>query len=623
MSITPPIPLRDEAAICLFGDVKARKTNGADLTKLMSPPVSVPNPYGWMRSDKRDSQKVLDHLAIENKYTVESQSHLESLRTSIYNSMLSKITETDFTAPTPNGAFVYYTRTFAGKSYKVHCRAPRDSSTLQPCNVSNDPSKPVMEGEVVLLDENVLAEGKSYCSVGTCKPSPDGSKLAYSLDTVGGETYDIFVVDIATGEVVDDSVKEVDAAVLWGDDVSIYFNRMDEEHRPYKTMRHTLKTDPSADELLFTEPDALFWLSLGKSQDGEYIFIESASKETSEVNFVHLKSKSKSKLGCVAARRSKVLYEVESRNGRFYISTNVGGTPNFHLVSCPAEANCEDKWEPVTFAGERIFDGENSRVLDGVCCLKSHMICYGREEGMPQIFVAKFDDGTDNVGAFERLEFDEDVYDVRGFKNLEYDTDKLWITYESMTTPQKTLKVDLAAGGRDLVKETVVSGYDPSEYECKRLEVLSRDGKTKIPCSMVWKKSLRKAEGTPQHVHLYGYGSYGACIEADFRSTRLALLDKGMIFVIAHIRGGGELGRGWYEMPNGAKYKCKKNTFYDFVDVAKSLVDSGMTEPAKLSAEGRSAGERVFWDFFLCFLKQLSSTKRCAWPNPPPCPNAS
>ena len=584
--IQPPCPRREEEAVTLFGDVKEWKTNGADKSKLLAPPRAVPNPYGWMRSDKRDDKDVLEHLKKENEYTKATTDHLESLRSTIYEEMLSKVTETDFTAPTPLGEFVYYSRTFQGKSYSVRCRAPRNANLLQTGAV--DASKPVMEGEVVFLDENKLAEGHDYCSVGQAKVSPNGKLLAYTLDLVGGETYDIIVVDISSGEKLDE-VKEVDSPVLWGDDKTLFYNKMDEQHRPWQTYRHTLSSDSANDVKLFEEPDELFWLGISKSQDGKFLFIESSSKETSEVLFVDLGNVN-SEAQPVAKRRKKVLYDVEHRDGIWYISTNVGGTTNFHLVSCEAKAESENDWEPVVDRnGERLFNGE-TRVFDGIMALKSHGVCFGREGGIPQIWCIKFN-GKD-IASFDRLQFEEDVYDVGGVRNHEYDTSNLFLYYESLTTPTKTIKLDLNAvvsETREVIKAKVVPGYDASLYASERITVKSRDGKTEIPCSIVYRRDLRD-ESKPQHLHLYGYGSYGSCIEADFRSTRLALLDRGVIFVIAHVRGGGELGRGWYEMPNGAKYGCKKNTFYDFVDAAKHLIDKKMTEPEKLSIEGRSAG---------------------------------
>ena len=556
--------------------------------------MKLADPYGWMRDESREKEEVLEHLKEENKYMDEVTSHLAPLRSKLYDEMLAHLQETDFTAPKKWGDWLYYSRTYKGKSYKVHYRAPSSSLGSGPVQWDGEAASAVLPGETLLLDENVLGEGKPYCAVGALKPDPSQRLLAYTLDNKGGETYSIFIKDIESGEVVDELVGEIDSRVLWGsNDKTIFYEKMDDTHRPYQLCMHKVGTPQDTDVVLFEEKDLQFWLSSWKSQDGNFLLISSGSKETSEINYIDLREETV-QVKCVAKRRPKTLYEVEHRNGMFYIWTNHGGLPNMKLMSCKAAPNCEGEWRELTAPdGEALFPGDDSshRVLEDVLPLKGHLVVYGRDiqEGLPQVWVVKMKD--DDVEGLQRMQFDEEAYDVSGGANLEFDVDEVAVSYNSLVSPTQTLKVSLDnLDDRRLIKKSVVPNYDASKYACARFKVRSRDGKTDIPVSMVWNKELRKPEGEPQHLHLYGYGSYGYSMECSFGSSRLPLLDRGIVYVIAHVRGGGEMGRAWYEEPNGAKYLCKKNTFNDFVDVARHLQNKGMTSPDLMSTEGRSAG---------------------------------
>jgi len=398
------------------------------------------------------------------------------------------------------------------------------------------------------------------------------------------------------------ALKEADAAgseellevdgLVWGkDDDTLYYVTMDEQHRPFRLFqRRGWKGGGPVDTLLKEDLDDLFWCGVYKSLDGKYIFFESASKETSEVWYLSTEEEGTStEMKSVAPRRSKVLYEVEHGHGRWFVWTNVDGAPNMKLMTSPAAADSADEWRLLEDAdGRPVFDGSLTKALDSVTVLNSHVVIQGREGGIPRVWTY---DIASKV--MRRLEFDESAYDVGLLSHFEADTGSIALSYDSMLTPPSSIEISLEDDTmRTVLKTKVVPGYDKDRYGCDRLEVLSRDGETRIPISVVYGKEtmekVRAGERVP--VHLYGYGSYGACIEADFRSTRLPLLDRGMIYVIAHIRGGGEMGRQWYEDPTGGKYLCKKNTFNDFVDVANFLVQEKWTSPEMLSCEGRSAG---------------------------------
>ncbi|VEU40604.1 unnamed protein product [Pseudo-nitzschia multistriata] len=568
----------------------------------MDPPIPVSDPYGWLRDDKRESKEVFQHLEAENHYTQEVTKHLKGLQEELYQEFLSRIKETDYTTPRPRGNYWYYSRTFEGKSYTQYCRAPKTSEKYGTIDWDGSKESPILPGEEAYLDVNDLGKDKPYCSIGGISSSPSLKLIAYSVDYSGDEKYEMYVRNLETGEDTpikilggeqDGELLETSGDLAWGkDDSTLYYMTMDDQHRPYRLyQRKDWNGTEATDTLLKEESDDLYWCGVGKSLDGNYIFFEAASSETSEIWYLPTsEEKTTSEMRCIAPRRNKVLYEVDHGHGNWWIWTNVDESPNMKLMKAPARANCADDWKLVEDAdGKTLFDGSLSRSLDSVTVLGSHVVVQGREGGIPRIWVHATD--TKSV---ERLEFGEAAHDVCLGAHYEFDANSIAVHYDSLLTPPQSLEISLdkeSGGERTVLKSKTVPGYEKDSYGCDRLEVLSRDGTTKIPISVVYRKStMEKVEnGERVPVHLYGYGSYGSCCEADFDSTRLPLLERGMIYVIAHIRGGGEMGRQWYEEPNGAKYLCKKNTFNDFVDVARFLV-SGWTTPDLLSIEGRSAG---------------------------------
>lgn len=592
----PPVARREEESFCFAGvtmkenDETPRQAESSQET-LMDPPRAVHNPYGWLRDETRENQQVLDHLTAENAYTETMTQHLEELRQKLYSEMLTSIQETDFTVPRPRGNYLYYSRTFEGKSYTVYCRAPRTTAEIQ---WDGTAESPILPGETILLDVNVLAEGEKYCSVGAMKASPSSQLIAYSVDFTGGETCQLLVKNVTTAEIVfHDEKLEIDGSIVWGkDDTTLFYLKMDAAHRPYQVYKRVLGSD-NEDELLFQEDDELYWMGISKSLDGKYFFIETSSKETTEQHYLDLEDDD-AKLECVAKKREKVLYDVDHRNGHWWITTNVGETPNMRLMTCPVKPNSESEWADVVVNGETIFDGGYDKALEGISSFGTHLVAEGREGGIPRIWVLSLDE-TNEVQRMELLEFDEDAHDAGLSTHYEFDTDKIVVSYESLITPSSSLEISLNnPSERTTLKTRRVPGYEKSLYGWDRLTVKSRDGTVDIPVSIVYRKDVMEEhlnEGKPMHTHLYGYGSYGACMEADFSVTRLSLLRRGMVYVIAHVRGGGEMGRQWYEEPNGAKFLCKKNTFNDFIDVANWLIDEkNLTQPSMLSCEGRSAG---------------------------------
>jgi oligopeptidase B len=622
-TIAPPVARRDEDGHILAGKLSPsdpgywtdkeqtkpliRQSVGSK-EPLLDPPVKISDPYGWMRDETRTNQEVLDHLEQENAYTEQLTSHLGDLRGTIYDEMVAGIKETDHTVPSARkDGYLYYSRTFAGKSYRSHCRAPLSENedwvnAAKAWDGSAD--SPILPGEVSYLDVNQLAEGRKYCAAGAIKTSPPNAEgksefVAYTVDFSGNEVTELFVKNIATGEIIDnDPDLECYGSVQWGaDDKTLFYMKMDEQQRPYQLYRRIIGSG-EPDELLYQDDDELYWVHFSKSFDGKFIFVSSGSKETSESHFLDLTDPD-AKLQCVAKRRKKVLYYVDHRAGYWYISTNVGGSPNMKLMVSEAVADSEEQWKDMMFGEEKLFDGGYDRSIDALESFQSHSVAIGREGGLPQVWVIGYDGETSSeVNSFVQLTFDEDAFDVGLGANLDCTADSVVVAYDSLVTPLSHIKIPLNAPtdleARTVLKEQEVPGYDKSQYSCERVTVPSRDGETEIPVSIVYRSETMdkiREEGVTVPTHLYGYGSYSACMEASFSTTRRALLDRGMVYVIAHVRGGGEMGRQWYEEPKGAKYLCKKNTFNDFVDVGRWLTeDRKITTPQQLSCEGRSAG---------------------------------
>jgi len=612
-SSTPtPIPIpkarREEDRVTYAGaappgwDDTIPRQSQESTERLLSPPVPIPDPYGWMRDDQRTDPEVLGHLELENEYTKRVTDHLKPLQEDLYNEFLGSIKETDYTVPRPRGEYWYYIRTFEGLSYPQYCRAPKGEDGVYEVKWDGTNDTPILPGEEVYLDVNVLAEGKTYCSVAAVKPSPCHKYVAYSIDYKGDETYVPHIKDMDTGVVLplmatgddDDKQLQTSGLFVWGKDAStLFYTTKDVNDRPYRLyQRRNWQGDAPTDTLLKEELDDLYYARSYKSLDGQYLFYTTASKETSEIWFLKLDDDGDAAMRCIAPRRNKVLYRVEHRHSQWYITTNVNSTPNMELMSSPAQPNCATQWQPILDADSKpLFDGSLVKSLSSVTVFDTHVVIQGRMGGIPRIWT--FDPESKKV---EMLEFEEAAHDVGLAANYEFGTSKVAITYDSLVTPLQTLELPLVSPNgvseRVVLKAKSVPGYDKDLYACDRRYILSRDGSTQIPISLVYRKdTMTKIQnGQPAPLHLYGYGSYGMCLESDFRATRLPLLDRGIVYVVAHVRGGGEMGRQWYEEPNGAKYLCKKNTFFDFVDVAERLVEEGMTAPKLLSCEGRSAG---------------------------------
>jgi oligopeptidase B len=575
----PPIAKREEDRVVLAGKLPPNsnliRQSESSTHSLLDPPRPIPDPYGWIRDDTRTNSDVVNHLKAENAYTEQVTHHLADLRESLYNEMIASIQETDHSTPAPrNGKFWYYTRTNQGESYNIYCRAPiedqneNDNSRRPDITWNGNSDSPILPNEQVYLNVNALAQDKSYCSVSSVSVSPDTQKLlCYAVDFTGDEIYSIHVQNLETGEVVDqDHHTSIEcSSVTWGcDSKTLFYVKMDDAHRPFQVYKRILGSKPEDDELIFEQPDDIYWTSIYKSSDYRYLFINTSSSETSEVYYLDLKQEENNDndnaaaatLQRVAEKRQKVLYDVEHFDGSWIINSNVDETPNMRLMTCPVGSDCAEDWVDMkNQQGDKLFDGGYDRSLDRVVTFEKYLVATGREGGIPRVWViepAPYATSTNNTNENDlllaekctQLIFDETAYDVGVGANYDYSTEKLTLYYDSMRTPLQSLQITLNdpnnMNQRIVLKQKKVPGYDKSTYGCDRITVKVRDG-TEVPVSMVYRKDVMEKyekNGEKLPVHLVGYGSYGACSEADFSATRLSLLNRGIVYAMAHIRGG-------------------------------------------------------------------------------------
>jgi len=608
MRSTPPVPARLPHTI-KFGKVdgEARGDN------LMDPPRTGVDDLYWLRDDARADKDVIAHLKAENAYTNFVTKDQRGLRKRIYQEMLSHVQQTDEAAPYKVGGFLYYTRTVEGKAYALYCRKAivgLDAvGTVGGVTVPDEGqvtwADDALGGEEVYLDANVLAKGAKHFDVRSVSPSPDHAFVAYSVDVTGYETYEVRVRHIATGvERPVDTIKETSGGMEWGrDNTTLFYATLDEAHRQNKVWRRTFAsrdadtgasalTEP-VDDCLHTEDDEVFSAFVSKSVSDRFMFFGSGSSETSEVHWVDLDAEAAARAAgapvppsvLVEPRVSGVLYDVTHAGGEtLLVVTNRGGATNFKLAATSVGAPGAATWADV-------LPYDAAVKVDSVECFERYAVLHLRKGGFTRLSVVPLTGDGDgprtlDIAARTTLDFEEEAYVVSGAFGAEFHSRSFRFGYSSMTTPQQTWAYDGVTHARTLLKEKPVPAYDRSLYRSERWEATADDG-TVIPMSAVYRIDKRTAAGTSQATHLYGYGSYEISIDPSFSATMLPLLDRGVIYVVAHVRGGGEMGRTWYE---SAKFGTKVLTFTDFIACGRSLVERRVTSPAQLTIEGRSAG---------------------------------
>ncbi|MDP9798815.1 oligopeptidase B [Catenuloplanes nepalensis] len=526
---------------------------------------TVVDPYAWLTA--KDDQETIAYLTAENEYTDAVTAHLAGLREKIFNEIKQRTQETDLSVPTRMGEYWYYSRTVEGSQYGIHCRrAVAPGETDPPIAADGAP----LTGEEVLLDGNVLAEGHDFFALGTFDVSPDGRRLAYSVDYAGDERFTLHVKDLATGEVLADAVPEVSYGSAWSADGSVLFYlTVDDAWRPYRVWRHMIGTPAGDDAIVFEEPDERFWVGVGLTRSEKFVLIEASSKITSEVRAIPAHAPLSEPV-LIAPRRQGVEYSVEHHGHRFLILHN-DGAEDFALAFTSAD-NPGD-WVP-------LIPHEPGTRLESVDAFTNHLVVSLRKDGLTGVRVLPVG-GTDSYD----LEFPEPLYDVGLSGNPEYDTNSIRLHYTSFVTPDSVYDYDLVTRALTLRKRRPVLGdFDPDAYEQHRDWALADDG-TRVPISLVARKGIARDGQAP--LVLYGYGSYESSMDPYFSIARLSLLDRGVIFAVAHVRGGGEMGRRWYE---DGKLLAKKNTFTDFVAAARHVAKAGWTGSDRIVARGGSAG---------------------------------
>lgn len=520
------------------------------------------DPYAWLQ--ERDTDAVLDYLKAENSYQQAQLADQAELRETLFQEIKGRILETDLSLPSPWGPYLYYTRTTAGDEYPRHYRCPRPADD----SLTVDESR-----EQLLLDPNALAGG-GFFSLGAFSISPDHQRLAYSLDTTGDEIYTLFVKELSNDKVSELSFDDCDGSMTWANDsLTLFFGELDDTHRPHKLWRYRL--DGTAAEEVFHEPDGRFFLHCYRSSSEKQLILSLGSKTTSEV-WVLDATQPQQPFTCLAPRREHHEYDVDhgllDGQWTWLIRSNRDGI-NFALYQAAdtGVAPTEADWQ-------NLIPHSDTVMIDGLSLNARAMTLSLREGGLPIIEVH-----PQGLPAY-RVQLPDAAYSLHVQNSLEFISDRIRLRYEALNRPAQIRQLDLASGTQVVLKQTPVLGpFDADAYVSQRLWATAPDG-TQVPISLVVK---REALGQPVPLYLYGYGAYGESLDPWFSHARLSLLDRGVAFAIAHVRGGGELGEAWYR---AGKQEHKHNTFSDFIACAEHLIANGFTTAEQLAISGGSAG---------------------------------
>jgi oligopeptidase B len=530
--------------------------------------------YEWLR-DKTDPATVA-YLEAENAYTDANTAHLAGLRDAIFTEIKSRTQETDLSVPSRSGGFWYYSRTVEGSQYPVLCRTRAEADDWTPPTLSWDTAVP---GEEVLLDCNTLAHGSDYFAIGAFSVSLDEALLAYSTDLVGDERYTVHVRDLRTGDLLPDRIHNTVHGVTWSaDGTHLFYTTVDDAWRADKVWRHELGTDEATDVVVHHETDQRYSTSIGRTTSDRFLLIVSGSKVTTEARLLAADDPV-GEFRVVVPRSTGVEYEVDhaviAGEDRLVVLHNRDAL-NFTLGVGPVTLSSLDELETV-------LEGSDTVRLSDIDVSATTLVVNLREDGLAQVRVFRLDDGAISAGA--NIAFDEDIFDAAATGFSDWRSPFVRLSYSSWVTPATVFEYDPASGELHRRKQQpVLGGYDPRDYVQTREWVTARDG-ARVPVSLVHHASVRPRSGGP--LLLYGYGSYEISVDPYLSMARLSLLDRGMVFAVAHVRGGGEMGRGWYEH---GKLLEKKNTFTDCVDCACHLVETGWTTSDGLVGHGGSAG---------------------------------
>jgi len=526
--------------------------------------VTLVDDYAWLRD--KENPDVTAYLEAENSYAEGVMAPYGDLREELYREMLSHIKQTDVSVPYRDGLYWYYSRTEEGLQYAIHCR--KRGTFSGPGEDSE---------EEVILDGNNLAEGHAFFAIGGVDVTDDGRWLAYTVDYTGFRQYSLYIKDLETGELLPGTVARVGSVVWAADNFTLFYTVEDEEQkRQYQFYRHMRGAPYAADVLVYQDDDERFNVGAGRTRDGKYIVMESASHITSEA-WVLPAGEPESELTVICPRQDEHEYYIDHRNGQWYIRTNDRGR-NFRLVTAPVEDPSRENWT------ERLPHRVHVMLEDVELFSAFYMACE-REDGLPRMRVWRFIGNTAVAEPMGEIAFPEPAYSAHPHINRIFDSTAFRYAYQSLVSPSSVYEYNLRTGKSALLKEVEIpGGFDRSLYASERIHATAEDGAS-IPVSIVYRRDTREAGKNPLYV--YGYGSYGYSLPMGFNSNRLSLLDRGIVMAYAHIRGGGDLGKPWHD---AGKMLVKRNTFTDFIAAVEHLSATGFGDPQRVSAEGGSAG---------------------------------
>ncbi len=531
----PPIARKIEKQITVFNDMRI-------------------DYYDWLK--EKDNPDVIQYLADENTYTDYILKDTKKLQKTIFKEIVGRIQETDISVPVKRDNFYYYSRTKKGEQYPIYCRKEGSLDNR----------------EEIILNANERAKGSDYYSLGMLSVSTDHQIMAISEDRNGSEIYTLRFKNLKDGSFYPDVIDSVGGGAWAVDNKTFFYTTIDYTFRPWRVYRHTLGTSVSDDELIYEDPDLAFFVDVNRSKDKQYLFITSQSKITSEVRYLSTDNPNGS-FTLFSPRERGVEYELEHHNGDFYILTNRGNLKNFYIIRQSVQS-------PSLSGTFLVYEHDMNAKINGMDMFKDFLVVYKTGDARTMIDVQ-------NLVTSERhtVDFPEEIYMAGGTNNPEFETEKLRVFYTSLLTPQTIYDYNMQTRELKLLKQTEVrGGWNRDDYATELLFVPARDG-ADIPVSILYKKGYKKDGSQP--LFLYGYGSYGITMNPYFSYSRWSLVDRGFLYAIAHIRGGGAKGEYWYE---DGKWLKKKNTFTDFIDVAQYFVDENYTAPELLAISGGSAG---------------------------------
>jgi oligopeptidase B len=542
--------------------------------------------YAWLRD--KENPEVTAYLEAENAYAEKGMTLLAGLREELYREMLSHMKQTDVSVPFRDGGWWYLTRTEEGKQYAIHCRKPASSNQTLGAGAPGldfetgertNPNAVDPRDEQVILDGNQLAEGHAFFSIGATDISRDGRWLAYTTDTTGFRQYTLHIRDLETGETLAEEVERVGSVVWAADNRTLFYSVEDEEQkRQYQLWRHCVG-QTTQDVLVYQDDDERFNLGAGRTRDGKFIVMESASHTTTEC-WALAADKPEGEFTLIAPRQDEQEYYLDHRNGLWFIRSNDRGR-NFRLVTAPAAAPGRENWS-------ELIPHRDAVMLEEVDLFAGFFIACEREDGLPRLRIWRFNGSGPEAAPACEISFPEPAYDAHPHVNRIFDTPAFRYAYQSLVTPASVYEYDVATGASTLLKQLEVpGGFDRTLYDSERVHATAPDG-VQVPVSLVYRKDkFAQREPKRNPLYVYGYGSYGYSLPLGFSPNRLSLLDRGVVMAYAHIRGGGELGKPWHD---AGKMLTKRNTFTDFIAAVEHLTAAGYGDPVRVAIEGGSAG---------------------------------